>query len=223
MRTWLRYSLITAAILLTVGADAFAQSNQVVFNEILIRQSGNSNVNQLVELRNTGSSPINIGGWWFCHEFNYISVPGGTTIPGGGYLTVHFNQSGIASASDIYFPGEALSFTSDLGLYINSSFGTPASMHAFIQFGGVPGSGRQSVAVQAGLWTNNAFVPNPPAGQSVEFCSDGGGDPTMVGSWGATLAPTIGAMNGCGVAVDEVSWAKVKSLFDPRQRGLRPF
>ena len=118
MRTWLRLSLITTALLLTVGAESFAQSKQVVFNEILIRRSGGSpNVDQLVELRNTGSSPINIGGWQFCHEFNYIAIPGGTTIQGNGYLTVHFNQSGIASASDIYFPGEDLSFTSDLGLY----------------------------------------------------------------------------------------------------------
>ncbi|HEX7879375.1 MAG TPA: hypothetical protein VF720_08195, partial [Candidatus Eisenbacteria bacterium] len=131
-----------------------------------------------------------------------------------------FNQSGTKTATDIFFPSEDLSFTSDLGLYINDDgFSNPANMHAFIQFGGVPANGRQGVAVQAGLWTNNAFVPNPSVGQSVELC--GNGDATMVSSWVATLSNTIGTMNGCGVAVEGVSWARVKSLFDPHKPGFR--
>jgi hypothetical protein len=209
---------LATALLMTVGAEARAQ---IVFNEILIRRTGTPNVDQLVELRNVGGAAINVGGWVFCHEFNYnASFPPGTTIPAGGYLTVHFNQSGINTATDVYFPGEDLSFTSDLGLYINgNNFSSPANMHAFVQFGGVPSNGRQSVAVQAGLWTNNAFLPNTAAGQSVELC--GNGDATQTSSWVTTGSPTIGVMNGCGVAVEDVSWAKVKSLFDRNHRGLR--
>ena len=223
MRIWYRGLLLTVLLTGIAGADAYAQSNQVVFNEILIRRSGpNPSVDQLVELKKTGGSSINIGGWVFCHEFEYNAIPGGTSIPGNGLLTVHFNQSGVNTATDIYLQGVTLSTTSDLGLYINgNNFGSASNMHAFVQFGGVPAAGRQGVASQAGLWTTNSFVPNPAVGSSVELC--GTGDATSVGSWVSTNSPTIGAINGCGVATVEASWGRVKSLFDWYHRSSRPF
>jgi hypothetical protein len=222
MRSSIRGLLLATMLAIVCAVEASAQSKQVVFNEILIRRSGGSpNVDQLVELRNTGSSPINVGGWVFCHEFNYNAVfPAGTTIAAGGYLTVHFNQGGTNTATDVYFPGQDLSFTSDLGLYINgNNFSSASNMHAFVQFGGVP-SGRQSVAAQAGLWTLNSFLPATSAGQSVELC--GSGDATQTNSWATTGSPTIGQMNGCGVAVSETSWTSVKSLLRNHRPG-RPF
>lgn len=220
MRSWFRGALLAMTLTLVAGTDARAQIKQVVFNEVLIRRSGGSpNVDQLVELKNTGIGSINIGGWAFCHQLSYVNIPGGTSIPGGGLLTVHFNQSGVNTATDVYIAGEVLSTTSDLGLYINdNNFASAANMHAFVQWGGVP-NGRQSVAAQAGLWTTNAFVPNPAIGQSVELC--GTGDATLVTSWIATGSPTIGAANGCGVAVMPVSWGSVKSLFNQFQSGRR--
>ena len=222
MRPWFRGFLISTTLLLVSVLPALAQ-NQVVFNEILVRRSGPSPaIDQLVELRNTGAFSIDVGGWVFCHEFDYngATIPNGTTIAGGGLLTLHFNQAGANTGNDVYFPGEDLTTTaSDLALYINSAnFGSPANMHAFIQFGGVPSNGRQTVAVQAGLWTSNAFIPNPAVGSSVELCV---GDPTQVSSWVATASPTIGAINGCGVGVQPVSWTSVKSIFG-RFKGFRP-
>jgi hypothetical protein len=203
--------VLLAAIGLMLAGPVFAQAKQVVFSEILIKRSG-GNADQIVELRNTGASSINIGGWIFCHEFDYSSVfPGGTTIAAGAFLRVHFNASGTNSATDIYFSGDVLSETSDLGLYTNANFGSPAAMHAFVQFGGVPtGGGRQSVAAGAGLWTNNAFVTLPATESSVELC---GVDPTQVGNWTPTATPTLGATNGCGVAAMPTSWSAVKSIF----------
>jgi hypothetical protein len=73
------------------------------------------------------------------------------------------------------------------------------------------------VAVSAGLWTTNAFIPNPTAGSSVELCL---GDASQVSSWVATSSPTIGASNGCGVPIENVSWGSVKAIFG-RNKGLR--
>jgi hypothetical protein len=204
-------ALLLAGALLLLAADAFAQAKQVIISEILIKRAG-GNADQIVELQNTGITSINIGGWIFCHQFDYSSVlPAGTTIPAGGFLRVHFNASGSNSTTDIYFASDVLSETSDLGLYINANFGSPASMHAFVQFGGVPVNGRQSVAAGAGLWTNNAFVALPASGSSLELC--GTGDPTQVGNWTPTVTPTLGAVNGCGVGTEPTSWSAVKSLF----------
>lgn len=202
--------LLLAGVALLLASEALAQAKQVIFSEILIKRSG-GNADQIVELRNTGSTGINIGGWIFCHQFDYSSVlPTGTTIPAGGFLRVHFNASGSNSTTDVYFPGDVLGETSDLALYINANFGSPASMHAFIQYGGVPSDGRQSVAAGASLWTNNSFVALPATENSVELC---GVDPTQVGSWTPTGSPTLGASNGCGVGTEQTSWSAVKSIF----------
>ncbi len=220
MRPWFRGILLTTGLLLATALEAQAQ-REVVFNEIMIRRSGaNPTVDQLVELKNTGGFSIDVSGWVFCHQFDYsATIPNGTTIPAGGILTCHFNQSGSNTSSDVYFSGEVLATTSDLGLYINDNgFSVPANMHAFIQFGGVPSTGRQSVAASAGLWTTNAFIANPTAGSSVELCL---ADATQVSSWVATSSATIGTSNGCGVATKEVSWGSVKSIFGRNNKGLR--
>jgi len=219
MRSWFRGILMTTVLLLASSLQAQAQ-HEVVFNELMIRRAGaNPTVDQLVELKNTGAFSIDVGGWVFCHQLDYSSViPDGTTIPAGGLLTCHFNQSGTNSSSAIYFPGDVLGTTSDLGLYINgNNFSSASNMHAFVQFGGLPGTGRQSVAASAGLWTTNAFIPNPAAGSSVELCL---GDASQVSSWVATASPTLGVSNGCGVAIEAVSWGSVKAIFG-RNKGFR--
>lgn len=204
-----------AALLATVlGLSALpVQAQEIVFNELLIRRSGaDPHADQIVELRNAGTLSVNIGGWVFCHQFDYTSgLPPDLTLAPGALLTVHFKASGTNSATDVYLPGDELADISDLALYVNgSAFTNPDNMRAFVQYGGVPASGRQSVANQAQLWTLNAFVPSPPTDHSIELCAD---DPTVVTSYVPQSTPTIGLVNGCGVPTQEVSWGSVKAIF----------
>lgn len=189
-----------------------ARAQQVVINEVLARRGGSdSHANQIVELRNAGTLSVNVGGWVFCHELNYTSqLPAGQTLGPGGILTIHFKATGINSSTDVYFPDDELSDITDLGLYVSPPFTTPANMRAFVQFGGVPGNGRQSVAAQANLWTLNAFIQSWPVDESIELCAD---DPSIVTSYVPQSSPTIGQANGCGVPTQEVSWGTVKSIF----------
>jgi hypothetical protein len=205
---------VIGAVLATALSLGMAgpSSAQVVLNEILVLRGGGSHVDQIIELKNTGADAQAVGGWVVYHEnISSSTIPGGTSIPAGGLLVLHFNQSGTNSATDVYFPGDELSEISDLGLYANnSSFANPANLRAFVQWGGVPPAGRQNVAQTAGLWTSNTFIPLPPASHSLELCSGVGSSPS---SYIAQSSPSIGSSNLCGVGTEEVSWSSIKSIF----------
>jgi hypothetical protein len=203
------------AVVLTLLLGAAPTSAQILFNEIIIRDSDNSHVDQVVELRNAGISSVAIGGWIFSHLGDYVSIPAGITLAPDGLLVAHFNKAGTNTSTNIYFPGQELAETSDLALYTantvtNGGFSNPANIRAFVQWGGVPIGGRQAVAQNAGLWTSNTYVPLPAAGHSIELCSGTGITP---GSYSDQPNPTVGDNNACHVATEEVSWGKVKSLF----------
>ena len=201
------------ALLALLGGLLFAlpARAQIVINEVRPKDSGGSTANQLVELHNTGASAVNIGGWIFCHQFDYGAVlPAGFTIASGGYAVMHFNASGTNTATDVFFPGQVLASTTDLALYANANFTSASAIRAFIQFGGHPGSGRESVAQAAGLWTSGQFVPGVANGHSIELCA---GSPAAVTSYVEQATPTIGQENGCGVPVQKSSWSKLKSIF----------
>lgn len=213
---WLRTStsqrISTALAALAISALlAGAAQAQVVFNEVRYKDSGGSFVDQVVELKNVGASPANIGGWIFCHQFIYNSVlPANFTIPAGGYALVHFNQSGSNTSTEVFFPGDQLAAVTDLALYATANFTSSSAIRAFIQFGGHPGSGRESVAQSAGLWSSGDFIPGVANGNSIELCN---GSPASSSSYVPQTTPTLGQDNGCGVPVEASSWSQLKSIF----------
>ena len=101
------------------------------------------------------------------------------------------------SATGVWEPGESLVFDltidspADVWLYRNSSFSSSASILNGLQSGGVKGSSRTSVAVDAGIWpSTGAFVPDPPDGDSLHLV----GDPGDPANW-ISGAPTLGDPN----------------------------
>jgi hypothetical protein len=205
------------AVVLSAGIFlAGPASAQVVFNEILLEDAAGLRVNQLVELKNTSTSSVNIGGWILGRQGDFSAIlPANVTLPAGGILIVHFNQAGTSGSSEVYFPGKVLDDVSDLSLYranslSNGGFSNPDNIRAFVQWGGIPQNTRQSVAQNAGLWTSNTWINTPPAGHSVELCSGTGISPS---SYFDQATPSIGSNNSCQVCVQNVSWGKVKAIF----------
>ena len=205
-----RGALLVALLAAGLGFAATGEA-QIVINEVRYKDSGGGTSNQLVELKNTGSSSVNIGGWIFCHQFNYDAViPANFSIPAGGFALMHFNQSGVNSSTEVFFSGNVLASITDLGLYASANFTSSSAMRAFIQFGGHPGSGRESVAQAAGLWTSGQFVPPVTNGHSIELCN---GSPAAITSYVEQSTPTFGQENGCGVPVEGTSWSRLKSIY----------
>jgi hypothetical protein len=207
------FRMAAVATLLVLSSPCSAQ---IVFNEILIRNSAGDHTDQMIELRNSGSSSVNLSGWILSHlGDNSAILPGGTVLSPGNVLLVHFNEGGSNSPSEIYFPGRELSDISDLALYaantvMNGGFTNPDNIRAFIQWGGVPTQGRQSVAQAAGLWSSNTYLPLPPAGYSMELCNGTGVSPS---GYTTQAVPTLGTNNSCSVATSRVSWSRVKDLY----------
>jgi len=159
---------------------------QVIINEIGTTVDFNSS-SKWVELKNTGSSMVDVSGLIFCIEPSYPTV--GTrsilagnsdyTIPPGGFLVVSWNSLGTNEG--------------ELGLYRENTpnFGDPANILDYIQYG-ADGNGRDDVAASAGIWSENEFVTTVESGQSYSFFPDEPGD--QVDKW-LPGSPTPGEEN----------------------------
>ena len=110
--------------------------------------------NDKVTLKNFGTASQDISGYFFCLRKVYPSVAGSTATTGNLIL---------APNEEIEFTVSINDTSSDVGLYINNSgFANSDNLQEFMQFGeDVDTSGREDVAVAAGIWTVDEFVANP--------------------------------------------------------------
>ena len=116
--------------------------------------------NNKIEIVNTGSTSINMSGYFFCNRFTgspfypaittaLIDVPNsdGTTLllAAGALLTFQMTSGFIPDASG------------EVGLYLNNSnFGSAANMVDYVAWGA--NATRDSVASSKGIWGNGTFV-----------------------------------------------------------------
>ena len=178
---------------------------QVKINEVLFSSSGNE-----VELKNFGSSSMDVSNWWLCTLFSYTRIgtlpiiSGELNIPAGGIFAVGGISINDASA--------------DLGLYnVSNSFASISAMEDFVQWGG-SGQGRESVAVSKGIWAAGDFVTTPADGHSLEYDGDGNAS----SDWFDQDNPTIGSENGVLTSV-ESDLAGVPDGFNLAQNHPNPF
>ena len=176
-------------------ATLWAQG-QMVINEVLYDPVGANTGTQLVELKNIGNAPVNIGGWWFCARQDYSQIdavaPAGPIVPPDSFLVAHIGANGTNTQRDVYLPFMVtLQSVSDLNLYLTGNFGDPTQMVDFVQWGGVPPVGRENEAVQASQWVAGQFVPSVP-GEGISINYDGTGDSANDWYW---TAPSIGSEN----------------------------
>lgn len=174
----------------------------VKINEVFLSNSGDQ-----VELKNFGSTSVDVSSWQLCSRFSYIGVgsativSGQTTIPAGGFLVLRWPLNNTSA---------------DLGLYTSSPFTSASAMEDFVQWGAA-GIGRESVANAAGLWVTGDFVPGFALDTSIEFDGDGVGST----NWFAQSNPTLGAENGIVTSVLDNS--QLPGEFELAQNYPNPF
>lgn len=117
--------------------------------EIALRISEVDTDNNTITLKNFGEESVDATSFWIC------------------ILRAYQPLSDIGSASDLVIGSdETIVLTtnlnggsSDIGLYQSSLFGEASAMLDFMQYGqDVGASGRVSVAVTKGIWSNGDFV-----------------------------------------------------------------
>jgi len=185
---------VVCTTILTMFAITDAHA-QVVINEVEYC------VNDRIEIKNLGSSPVDISSWWLCSLFVYAPISGEPVIVMSGSTTLAPNDIVVLS-------GFSMNNTAaDLGLYNSRNFPSAAAMEAFVQWGrpGL-GIGRQGVAVNKGIWTAGDFVPTVACGNSIEY--DGNGNAST--DWFDQAVPTFGNDNSLPVELSLFIATKTK-------------
>ncbi len=147
-----------------------------------------------LKVKNYGSTAVDISMYRLCSSFEYQTLnQAGVSINTGDFNLapneeVHFTWTGAGSG---FTPA-----MDDMGLYLPSGgFGSAASMVDFIEWG-AGDQGREDVAVTAGLWLEDIFVPTPGP-----FYYIGNGIASGATEW--SLSPP-GADIYTGVRINEV-------------------
>ena len=199
--------LLFFVLVLLIPATLFSQ---VKINEVVYDPATGGD---MIELKNFGSSAVNVSSMWFCSQLSYsqistltVELGGSTTIPPGGFVVLS---------------GRTLSNSADLGLYNDISgntgnFALQSFMEDFVQWGSA-GHGRESVASGKGIWTSGTFVNGVTQGHSIEYDGDG----NAASDWTDAATPTLGAENSNVTSVEDA--AGIPENFSLEQNFPNPF
>ncbi|MCZ6681194.1 MAG: T9SS type A sorting domain-containing protein [Candidatus Poribacteria bacterium] len=166
------FIVIIGALLIINGSVVPQADAQVMLTEVDYH-------NDVIEIVNMGASTVDISNWVLCSLFTYPSISSLTVVEG----STNLEPGGIVVLS-----GFALNDAgADLGLYDSRNFTSPAAMQSFVQWGS-GGNGRESVAVQKGIWAAGEFVPAVAAGNSIEYSGVG----SSAAAWFDQAAPNFG-------------------------------
>lgn len=126
-----------------------------------------------VELVNIGASSVDTTTWWWCNRVNgspfYDTVASSSTIDAGLSTATSFNVgAGEILVLDIS-AGFLPNGNGELGLFNSNSFGSASAIEDYVLWGanGI----RDIVAQNAGIWTDNSFIPvaGMASGQSFQL------------------------------------------------------
>jgi len=135
---------------------AFVLLSQFGYSQIQIVEISD---NGYVEMINSGSSTVDVSDYWLCNRPAYDRFSS---------LTLECGQLNLAPGASLTLSGFGLSSAGDeLGIYINSSFGSSAALDDYVIWGNRGGSTREGVAVAAGLWNTGDRAPAIPSSMSL--------------------------------------------------------
>ena len=107
-------------------------ANALRINEVLYSTSQDQ-----IEIKNFGTSSVNVSSYWFCSLFSQGQLKDLNVING----SLHIPPGGILAVSGFLLNNSA----ADIGLYETNSFGSSSAMKDFVQWGS-GGNGHESVA-----------------------------------------------------------------------------
>jgi hypothetical protein len=173
------FTLVSIIVLTAVQSSLNAQSG-VVINEV-------SATNQ-IEFKNTGMSTVDISSYFLCDFPTYTQISN---------LTVVSGSTNLAPGALVVISGWNVDEAdSELGLYSSPNYGSAAAIVSYVEWGS-SGHTRASVAIAAGIWTANNFVPSFASGESIAYAGAG----ITAASW-TVGEPTIGAENSGGCTAE---------------------
>ncbi|QSQ17781.1 lamin tail domain-containing protein [Myxococcus landrumensis] len=118
-QAWVRVTDTTSATVTDTSDAAFSITSTgggtggLIINEVLVNELGSDVSGEFVELVNTGSAAVSVGGWtvWDSGTMRH-TFPAGTTVPAGGVVVVFGAAAGIPAGT----PGAVACSTGTLSL-----------------------------------------------------------------------------------------------------------
>ncbi len=128
--------------------------------------------NPYVVVTNLGSSSVDLGDYWLCQRPSYSQIPSYTVEPGQN-VAITFTDvpaPDVIAIDGTVTLGDGLGGITvdggELGLYGSSDFGSSAAIVDYVEWGSGD-RGRESVAVEAGIWVTGGFVDVPSESLSI--------------------------------------------------------
>ena len=166
---------VLALALLAGGLGAVRADSVVVFNEIMYHPQTNELASEWLELHNQMAVNVDLSGWSLAGGVSF-TFPGGTVIPGGGYLVVALSPADLRAATGLTnilgpFAGRLANSGETLQLRNNSqrlmdevTYGVDGDWPVGADGGGVSLAKRNehSGSAAPGNWTASALVGGTP-------------------------------------------------------------
>ena len=112
-----------------------------------------------IEIINTSDDVLDISNYWLCNRPAYSRF---------NTVTIECGDLNLEPGESVTVSGFTVESTGDeLGIYVNSSFGSASGLVDYVIWGERSGGTREDVAVAAGLWTLGARAEAISAGQSL--------------------------------------------------------
>ncbi|MEA3398410.1 MAG: lamin tail domain-containing protein, partial [Patescibacteria group bacterium] len=163
-----------------------AQGKEIIINEIYYRPETAGE--GWIELYNRSDNMVSIDSYELKHKGNtaYV-VPDIDDINPHSYVIVHWNQTGINSATDLY--------TGNIGVNLDVYGGDIVLENSgidiidYVEYGG-SGYVNESTAVSEGEWMAGDYIPHCVYGQSIGRKSTEGDDSNKSSDWQTFSSPT---------------------------------
>ena len=101
-RTWSCWALVGVLVAFGLTYSSVGYAQQVVINEIH-HTPVSSGTQEFLEFYNSGTAAVDVGGWSISDAI-VLTIPGGTSIPAGGYLVVTKSISALQAATGYTAP-----------------------------------------------------------------------------------------------------------------------
>jgi hypothetical protein len=129
----------------------------------------------MVVITNTGTGAGELAGHWLCQRPSYFQIPDVALDP-GEQVAIALGGDGFAPPAGALTVDAAATVgtidpaSGELGLYSASQFDDATVIVSYVEWGST-GHGRSSVAVAAGIWTEDGFVATTPTTGSLSATS----------------------------------------------------
>jgi plastocyanin len=170
------------------------------------------------EIMNLGPVIGDLGRYRFAAGATVVSIVAPSLPIGpGATLTVHTNESGTNTSTDIFLPalGPLDDAAGSVALYapntVSPGLDDPTQIIDFVQWGS-GGQANEATAASAAVWTAGSVAPSVAVGHTIEFCGTQG---QHAGFWFDSPTPTFsGAAGNCSAVPTRVTtWGRIKTLY----------